>query len=247
MSEKIFAHLWTTEDAYVDCTPKEYKDWFLKTGTPIFVKGCARELQYRKVAPGVIRVSKVPLGPSKQEQEIAQLRSELTAAQARVKELEARAKDCCGRDNENQNHAPGCYAEGERKWRDLYNGLLGERDLLQAERDALAASEAEMREALDLAKTLKKYSQTPTDEANWAQWYRDREKIDSGCASHLVELAKWQKDVTDAARATDEDSEAHNLGCSILDDQLPVRARKCDCRLGKALFRKPQPPQEGCQ
>lgn len=140
--------------------------------------------------------------------------------------------------------------EEAKRWIASISKALGASDnpaLALVQADALSAQIEAMREALDLAKTLKKYSQTPTDEANWAQWYRDREKIDSGCASHLVELAKWQKDVTDAARATDEDSEAHNLGCSILDDQLPVRARKCDCRLGKALFRKPQPPQEGCQ
>lgn len=57
----IFNHLWTLETAYVDCTPKQYRDWLLEHGMPIMVRGYARDLRYKKIGPGVIRVSKVPM------------------------------------------------------------------------------------------------------------------------------------------------------------------------------------------
>jgi hypothetical protein len=58
---KMFDALWTTENGYVDCTPKQYRDWLLEHGTPIMVRGYARDLQDKRIGPGVIRVSKVPL------------------------------------------------------------------------------------------------------------------------------------------------------------------------------------------
>ncbi len=57
----IFNHLWTTENAYVDCTPKQYNAFLLERGMPIMVRGYARDLQYKRIGPGVIRVSKVPM------------------------------------------------------------------------------------------------------------------------------------------------------------------------------------------
>jgi hypothetical protein len=58
---KMFDALWTTENGYVDCTPKQYRDWLLEHGTPIMVRGYARDLQDKRIGPGVIRVSKVPI------------------------------------------------------------------------------------------------------------------------------------------------------------------------------------------
>lgn len=53
--------LWNSEMAYIDCTPKQYRDWLLRTATPILVRGYARELDYKKIGPGVIRVFKKPI------------------------------------------------------------------------------------------------------------------------------------------------------------------------------------------
>lgn len=58
-----FDNLWGLENGYVDCTPKQYREWLLTHGMPIMVRGYARDLQYKKIGPGVIRVSKVPLKP----------------------------------------------------------------------------------------------------------------------------------------------------------------------------------------
>ena len=83
MSEDIFGNLFGLENGYVDCTPKTYSDWLLEHGTPIMVRGYARELQYKKIGPGVIRVSKVPLG----EDEVSRLNSKIAALEARIAEL----------------------------------------------------------------------------------------------------------------------------------------------------------------
>ena len=81
----IFNHLWTLEMAYVDCTPKQYHDWVLEHGLPICVAGRARDLTYKKIAPGVIRVSKVPLEqdkPDPKDVKIAALKAENEALKA---------------------------------------------------------------------------------------------------------------------------------------------------------------------
>jgi len=61
MTRDMFDNLWGLENGYVDCTPKQYREWLLEHGTPIMVRGYARELQDKRIGPGVIRVSKVPL------------------------------------------------------------------------------------------------------------------------------------------------------------------------------------------
>lgn len=58
----IFNHLWDTESAYVDCTPKQYREFLLEHGMPIMFRGEFRDLGYKKIGPGVIRVTKVRSG-----------------------------------------------------------------------------------------------------------------------------------------------------------------------------------------
>ncbi len=67
----IFSNLWGPETYYVDCTPKQYNEWLFRTPTPILVNGVARDLQYKKIGPGVIRVSKVPLKKEEAAAEVA--------------------------------------------------------------------------------------------------------------------------------------------------------------------------------
>lgn len=61
MKVNMFDNLWGLENGYVDCTPKQYRDWLLEHGVPIMVRGYARDLKYKKIGPGVIRVSKVTM------------------------------------------------------------------------------------------------------------------------------------------------------------------------------------------
>ncbi len=60
MSDPNFNHLWSLESAFVDCTHKQYREFVLKQGDAIIVAGRYRQLTYRKIAPGVIRVFKSP-------------------------------------------------------------------------------------------------------------------------------------------------------------------------------------------
>ena len=52
--------LWGNEYHYVDCTPAQFNNFLLTRATPILVRGEARDLGYKKIGPGVIRVFKKP-------------------------------------------------------------------------------------------------------------------------------------------------------------------------------------------
>ena len=80
MTRDMFDNLWGLENGYVDCTPKQYSEWVLQHGVPIIVRGEVRDLEYKKIAPGVIRVSKVSLTPKADPKDdlIAKLRAEIS-------------------------------------------------------------------------------------------------------------------------------------------------------------------------
>lgn len=56
--EPNWNHLWGIESAYVDATTRQLKDYVLEHGDNIIVRGRLRQLAYRKIAPGVYRISK---------------------------------------------------------------------------------------------------------------------------------------------------------------------------------------------
>lgn len=56
--ERMWGRLWGPDTTYVDCTPKQYREFVLAKGDSIMFQGRLRQLAYRKIAPGLIRVTK---------------------------------------------------------------------------------------------------------------------------------------------------------------------------------------------